>query len=83
MAVEKPILALVPPGDARDFVVHSRLGVVCEPTDIEQIAQTLLKLIEKHRAHRLDVNPDRQFIEKFERRKLTAKLAEVFDFVTS
>lgn len=83
MAMRKPILALVPPGDARDFIHQSGLGFICDPTNVEQIAQALLDLIEKHRNYSLVVNPNDQFIQQFERRRLTEKLAEVFNFAIS
>jgi len=80
LASGKPILALVPPGDARDFVIASGLGIACDPTDVEQIAQTLLDLLTKHRNGSLNVNRNDQFIGSFERKKLAKRLAEVFDF---
>lgn len=83
MGLKKPILALVPPGSARHFMIRSGLGTICDPTDVNHIAQTLLVLIEKHRDRTLNVKPDDQFINQFERRKLTEKLAEVLDFAIS
>lgn len=81
MAMNKPILALVPPGDARDFVRQSGLGFTCDPTNVEEIAQTLLDLLHKYRSTaELAVEVDEKFIQQFERRILTKKLAEVLNF---
>ncbi len=84
MAMKKPILALVPPGDARDFVRQSRLGFTCDPTNVEEIAQTLLDLLCRHRSPAgLAIEADEEFIQQFERGSLTKKLAEVLDFATN
>lgn len=84
MASRKPILALVPPGDERDFVQKSGLGFVCDPTDVQKIAQTLLDLLHKYRSPMgIDIEPDDQFIQQFERKTLTKKLAKVFNFAIS
>ncbi len=81
MAVKKPILALVPKGDTRDFVHKSGLGFICDPTNISQIAETLLALLREHRSSKgLIVNANEQFIEQFERKTLTEELAGVCDF---
>jgi len=81
MAIKKPILALVPPGDARDFLRQSGLGFICEPTNVEMIGQTLLDLLRRHRSTaELAVEVDEKFIQQFERRILTKRLAEVLNF---
>jgi len=81
MAIKKPILALVPPGDARDFLRQSGLGFICEPTNVEMIGQTLLDLLRRHRSTaELAVEVDEKFIQQFERKILTKKLAEVLNF---
>jgi len=84
MAIGKPILSLVPRGDVHDFVRQSGLGFICDPTDVNQIAQTLLDLLHKHLSPAgLNVKVDEEFIQQFERSTLTKKLAEVFNFAIS
>lgn len=75
-----PILGLLPPGDAREFIMRSGLGFICEPTNIEQIAVTVLDLVRRHRTQGIAVMPDHAYIGRFERRNLTRKLSEVLDF---
>jgi hypothetical protein len=46
------------------------------------LASLLLDLLTKYRSpDGLRINPDIQFIEQFERKKLTEQLADVFDKV--
>ena len=80
IAAGVPILGLLPPGDAREFITRSGLGFVCEPTNIDQIADTVLGLVRRHQTQGIAVTPDYTFIGLFERRNLTRKLAEVLDF---
>jgi len=81
MAMGKPILALVPPGEARDLVRNSGLGFICDPTNIEEIAQNLLNLLHQHRTPGgIKVKANREFIYQFERKTLTKKLKKVLDF---
>lgn len=82
LASRKPILACVPKGDARDFVRKSGLGFACEPSDVNQIAEMILKLLEQHKSPEgIKLQPNDDFINQFERRRLTQKLADVFDYV--
>jgi len=82
LAAQRPILAPIPEGDARRFVQQARLGFVCDPTDVDSIASNLLDLVKKYRSpDGLRINPDVQFIEQYERKKLTEQLACVFDKV--
>jgi glycosyltransferase involved in cell wall biosynthesis len=83
MAARKPILALVPPGDARDFTVRCGLGIVCEPADVGQIARTVKDLIDRHKAGRLRPAADEDFIEGFERNRLAGQFAGILDFAIS
>jgi len=81
MAAQKPILALLPKGDAADFMEKSRLGYVCDPTDIDQIARALFTLVKLKRNKDLKSTPDMNFINAFDRRRLSGKLAGVFEDV--
>jgi len=80
LAARKPILALVPHGDCRDFVQESGLGLICEPTDVEQIMQALMNLVKKQREGKLDFYPNDAFIDQFRFRALTSRLTGIFDF---
>ena len=79
----KPVLALIPPGDAHDFLEESGLGFFADPRDPEDIARTLLQLYAEHRNGGIEVKPNWNFIRQFERNKLTKKLADVFNRLPS
>ena len=82
LAARKPILACVPQGDARDILIQSGLSFVCGPSNITQIAETLLCLLEQHNSGKgISVSPNDVFIERYERFQLTSNLADVFESV--
>jgi glycosyltransferase involved in cell wall biosynthesis len=75
LAAKKPILAAVPEGDARDFVLESGLGDVCEPNDSAAMAAILRRRFEAKRAGDLPVPAPASFYRQFERREITGRLA--------
>jgi len=83
LATNKPILAAVPTGDARDLITRARAGWCVDPRDVGAIKSLLEDLIEKKMAGTLNTNPDQQYIRRFERRELTRQLAELFDSLVS
>ena len=78
MGARKPVLALVPEGDAADILRRAGTGVLCPPRDVPAIKQAVIALLE----HTVPVRPDEAFIRGFERRRLTGRLAAVFDRLT-
>ncbi len=78
MGARKPILALVPEGDARDFLEKAGTAVICPPRDISAIKNALISLIEGDAR----IDPNDEFIRNFECRNITARLASVFDRLT-
>lgn len=76
LATERPILAAVPEGDARDFVRQAGTGRLCAPSDVEGMIGILQQRYQQWRADRSPPPADRAFIAQFERRSLTARLAE-------
>jgi glycosyltransferase involved in cell wall biosynthesis len=79
IASHRPILALVPEGDARDILKAAGTAVVCRPRDIAEIKSGILGLFEDS----LRLQPNDDYIKQYSRQKLTAKLAKVLDQVTS
>lgn len=80
IASKKPILACVPNGDARDIVLQSGLGYVCDPSDTASIAKTMLWLVEQCKSNKgIPRLPNDRFIENFERRHLTVKLVQILE----
>jgi hypothetical protein len=79
LAARTPILAAVPEGDARDFVLASGLGDVCEPDDVDAMVASL-------RAHSgasggEAAGAPADFTRQFERKELTRQLAEALTSV--
>ncbi|NQT65925.1 MAG: glycosyltransferase [FCB group bacterium] len=73
----KKILAVVPEnGSCAEIIRNTKTGVVVSPNSIDKIANVILELIENH--NKDNFNPDFEEIQKYERRNLTKKLANIF-----
>jgi len=81
LGLHKPILAAVPEGDAADLVRQARAGWVVDPYDVAGMKALLRHLIAEKRSHGIGIHPNLSFIRQFDRRRLTAQLADVFDRV--
>lgn len=81
LAAGPPILAAVPEGDARDFLTEAGNAYICDPDDVGDMAAMLRQAIERWRAGDPVSSPPTEFLKRFERRQLTARLVEVFDRV--
>ena len=81
MASKIPILALIPEGDSKEFLKKSGLAFFAHPKNIEDIADKIYELYKKWESGSIAVHPNYEFISQFERKKLTWKLADVFDEV--
>jgi glycosyltransferase involved in cell wall biosynthesis len=77
----RPILAAVPEGDARDLLVEAGTGILCAPDDVEAMAATILELVDRQGAGIPPPQSDRSVVDRYERRRLTATLAAVFERV--
>jgi glycosyltransferase involved in cell wall biosynthesis len=82
LAAQRPILAAVPDGDARDLLERAG-ALLCRPTDVDGLTAALSEQLDSFAsAVRPAVGP-RDFLERFERRNLTRELAAVFDEAVS
>jgi len=81
LAAARPILALIPDGEARNLLSRSNLGIFSNMNDPMEICETLIDLFEKKEKGALALEPDLGFIHEFERKKLTEKLSFLFDGV--
>lgn len=81
LAARRPILAAVPEGDARDLVLASGLGEVCEPGDVAAMTRSLRRQFAAHREGREPAPADAAFYAQFERRPLAARLAAALESV--
>src|SRR5439155_1889978 len=74
MASGKPILAAVPMGDVRDFLIAAGNASVCDPPDVD----AMKRIIREHMRRKLQNAPpppqNRAAIVRFERRRLTEDL---------
>jgi len=74
LATGRPILSLVPPGEARDLVLRAGTGLIAESEDPAAIAEVILRVFADWRAGRMTVRPQWRFIEQF----TAARQQEVF-----
>ncbi len=79
LAARRPILACLPEGDARDLIERSVSGWCADPCDEAAIAEALVSLYEAWERGDLDRLQIPSWLGSYERRQLTARLAEVFD----
>jgi len=77
LASMKPILCLAEPGACADLILQARAGWVVSPTVYSEIADQLVGIYQQWEAGNLIINPDRDLIASFERRKLTGQLANL------
>ena len=81
LAAGPPILAAVPPGDARDLLQAAGNSDVCAPTDVPAMSRAIERRIDSWRSGEPAPHADEQVVRRFERRRLTRDLADVFDLV--
>ena len=80
LRIGKPILGLVPEGDARKILVNSGMGVVADPDDVSGIADTIAGCISAFHTDGFNLTPNLGFIDSYSRRRLTQTLAQTFDY---
>jgi len=76
----KPILACVPKNGAAAMILKDYdASFIVEPEDIEGIKNALLKIFDLFKKNQLP-SGDKEFIQQFERKRLTQELVKVFQF---
>ncbi len=78
MASGRPILAAVPDGDARDFLTRCGTALICRPDDVPGMMRHLERAYQAWESGNTVGSLRRDFVEQFERRQLTRRLAEAF-----
>lgn len=78
----KPILGLVHHGSEFDLLDNYRAGYMAPPNDIEKVKASVLSVFADWKQRNMKL-PDRSYVEKFDRKKLTEELAVVFDTLSS
>jgi len=79
IAAQRPILGIMPKGDASNIIENGKLGWWVESHDLQGLCQTLKEIIQLHKNNQLNFSPNLAFIQKFDRVKLTEKLAQILD----
>jgi glycosyltransferase involved in cell wall biosynthesis len=74
LASGRPVLAAVPDGDAKDFVAAADAGVTVAPDDVDGMAAALRRFAAAGHVPDRPLGPS---IQRFERRRLAAQLADV------
>ena len=81
LASQRPILAAVGEGDARDLLLEAGNATVCAPTDEEAMASAIREHLRNWESGRATRAPRPNVLARYERRHLTQHLADVFDQV--
>jgi hypothetical protein len=79
LAAARPILAAVPDGDARDLLKRSRQAFVCRPRDVEWMAAYIEAELVRWYARTPTRVVRAPALDRYERRRLSADLADLFD----
>jgi glycosyltransferase involved in cell wall biosynthesis len=79
IGLRRPVLALVPPGEARDLVTGLRRGLTANPTATDEIARAIGELFDRHRGGTLESECDLSERPELERSRLAGDLAAAFD----
>lgn len=74
----RPIFALIPPGDAHEILEKGNTAIFVSQTNSKEIAHAIINIVGNNTKIRR--NPNRSFIGNFDRKKLTEKLANVFNY---
>jgi glycosyltransferase involved in cell wall biosynthesis len=82
LASGRPILAAVPDGDARALLEEAGTALLCRPADVECMATTLARELERRRHGEPTPPPKPELVARYERRELTRRLAAIFDECT-
>jgi glycosyltransferase involved in cell wall biosynthesis len=83
IGLARPVLALAPPGEARDLVQTLRRGETADPSDVAEIARRLGVMFAHYRAGRLDASYDLSPRPEFDRARLAGELAALLDRVAA
>ena len=79
MNTKRPVLAILPDGVAKDLVIESKIGIVANTDNVLEIENIIKQYYEKWKKNSLIFEPDFNIIERFERKRLTKELANIFD----
>ena len=78
LAIRRPILALIPEGEASKIIYQTKSGVVIPPNNISRIKAAVLDFYNKYEAGTLDLKQNCS-LNQYERRFLTKKLSLILN----
>ena len=78
----RPILAMGPRGDMRDFIEQTGSGIAVAGDDVDGATAALLKFFQAKQSGGSLTDQDRKAVARFERRELTARLANELNELT-
>ncbi|MGZ4382966.1 MAG: glycosyltransferase [Gaiellaceae bacterium] len=79
LAAGRPILAALPDGDARDLLGACESASLCRPSDADAMARIIVEELDRFRRDGPAPSRRPEEIGQFERRRLSERLAAVFD----
>jgi glycosyltransferase involved in cell wall biosynthesis len=79
LASQRPILAAVPDGDARDLLIEAGNALVCRPADSTAMAEIIAGEVARWRRGEPSPVPRAEVLARYERRRLTEQLVGIFD----
>jgi glycosyltransferase involved in cell wall biosynthesis len=79
ITVKKPILAIVPRGDASEIIKQTNTGICVDPMDIQGIRNAINDFLIRHRDGGLRIEPNFDRIDQYDRVVLTRKLVGICD----
>lgn len=79
MNTNRPIIAVIPKnGAAAGLIRETKTGVVSDFTDVSGIMENIRNFYISWSEKKINYNPDKNEIAKYERKALTSKLADIF-----
>jgi glycosyltransferase involved in cell wall biosynthesis len=79
LASGRPILAAVPPGDARDLLIEAGNASVCDPSDVGGLAMAIVARLEAWRAGADLATTRAEVVERYEYGRLAGCLSDVLE----
>ncbi|MFA5270089.1 MAG: glycosyltransferase [Patescibacteria group bacterium] len=79
LAINKPIMAITPPGTSADVINATNTGIVVDPQNVVQIAQGIVDCYWRHRAGEQTIKPNLVELEKYSAPNYAKRLAQIID----
>ncbi|MEK7264277.1 MAG: glycosyltransferase family 4 protein [Bacteroidota bacterium] len=77
---QKPILASIPDGYLKQTIENSGVGICVTPKSVDEMTKAIATLYQKFERRELPQASD-EFVQQFDREKLTGELSKIFGFL--